>query len=244
MARSALLAALALALALVCAQLAMAQRCGNCQHGVCNTTISTTQCQSCYMGYEGSQCNTCKEGFFEHEYNGTSLEYYQGTFDGANLTICQARCEALHAQNNRTWYMGLFKNDTGSTHRCYCSSTYGFYGLAPSDGYCPTCQGNSSYRCGQTNTVSVYYLPIMQYRGCFWEPGAMTLCVEDMSTQPPQYSDDFSQASKILLGVFIGVCVVGGVYFIGLFFYCIHKKNAAKKANAKRYKSSLSSAYY
>ena len=242
MARRAALAAVVLAVACIwmAAMPAAARVCSTCEWGVCNATVSTTVCASCFTYYTGANCDQCASNTITVTRNGTDLGTVAGAFNGT-VAGCIAACSAL---STYTVYAGI--TNTSATPVCTCGVTYGNYGQSSSDADCAPCPSDSTLSRGGNGTVSVYFMPTGLYKGCYNDPGvdgSMTLCEENLATAAPTFNTDFTTASEILFGVFIGVCCIGAVYFIGLLFYCVHKRNAEKKKRYASYANARSGDY-
>ena len=227
--RGSAVAALALALVAVLgiAVPAEARVCSTCVYGYCNASVSTTECASCFPYYTGSNCDSCVSTAVAVTRNGTDLPLDGGAFDGT-VGACITKCLGL---TNYTVYAGI--TVVSGVPKCTCGLSYGNYGSAPSPDDCNPCASNATLRCGGDNVVSVYFMPTHTYKGCYNDPGSATLCEDNLATAAPEFNTDFTTASKILFGVFIGVCCIGAVYFIGLAFYCC-KKQKDKKAMEHR----------
>ena len=211
-------AVVALVLAMLAALAAEARECSTCQFGTCNATLGTV-CSSCYPFYTGVNCDTCKTGTITVSRNGTDLGLGV-SFDGT-VADCMTKCAA-----QTKVYAGITNTTSAS---CTCGNSYGNYGLSPSANDCAPCPSNATLRCGGFKSVSVYFIATGEYRGCYSDPGSATMCQDDLSTPAPSFSTDFTTASKALTGAFIAVCVIGGIYFIGLFFYCVKRRSQPKK---------------
>jgi hypothetical protein len=228
-----LLLAAVLVLALVVP--AAARVCSGCMWGYCDTLVSTTSCASCFPFYRGPNCDLCATGAVATTLNGTDLTFTAGAFNNT-VAGCFAACAAL---SNYTVYAGITNGNV-----CTCGNSYGRYGLSSNVGDCVACVDNGALRCGGVGTVSVYYRFTGEYKGCYNDLGNATMCVDDMSTAAPDFNTDFTMASKILYGLFIAVCVVGGVYFVGLIFYCVYRRNRDRNSKAHARASRDSGGYF